>query len=373
MPIPMLRVRYSSPGSRPVASSRTSANSGGDGQDASSIRASTPDGSTRGTFSTRPPPVMWARALTLPVGEDRLEHAEVAAVRLEEGVAERAIEPGRGHIEGDPLEQPPEQRVPVGVRPTRRHADEDVTGGHIGAREQRGPLGDPHQGARDIERAGRVHAGHLGGLAAEERAPGRLARLGHAGDDVGDDVGVEAAGGEVVEEEKRPRRLHQHIVDAVVDDVVADPAQPSGPGRELDLRADSVRRRHQHRVVHRRDRLGREDPAEAPDPLHDLGAVGPLDGDSDLVDGAGAGIDVDAGRGVRAQLGAGRPPADVPAHLHPFELDLGHRLVRRGAGGGEIGRRDQSPRAPAHRSSRRRPSRPGTPVLAILRSSRIAQ
>ena len=30
------------------------------------------------------------------------------------------------------------------------------------------------------------------------------------------------------------------------------------------------------------------------------------------------------------------PPADVPAHLHPVELDPGHRLVRRGAGGGEI-------------------------------------
>ena len=69
-----------------------------------------------------------------------------------------------------------------------------------------------------------VDAGHLGGLAAEQRAPGGGAGLGHPADDLGDDLGVELAGGDVVEEEQRAGRLHEHVADAVVDDVVAEPA-----------------------------------------------------------------------------------------------------------------------------------------------------
>ena len=35
--------------------------------------------------------------------------------------------------------------------------------------------------------------------------------------------------------------------------------------------------------------------------------------------------------------GPRRPPADVAADLHPLEVDAGHRLVRGGAGGGQVG------------------------------------
>ena len=70
-------------------------------------------------------------------------------------------------------------------------------------------------------------------------------------DDLGDEVGVERAGGDVVEEEQRPGRLHEHVVDAVVDDVDADAADLAEAGGQLDLRADAVGRRDEHRVVHR--------------------------------------------------------------------------------------------------------------------------
>ena len=54
-----------------------------------------PSGSTRGRFSGRPPPVMWASALTFPEAERTVEHVQVRTVRLEQGVAERDLEPGR--------------------------------------------------------------------------------------------------------------------------------------------------------------------------------------------------------------------------------------------------------------------------------------
>ena len=59
------------------------------------MSASTSAGRTRGTFSGSPPPVMWASALTPPVARAPLEHGEVVAVRLEQGVAERTVEARR--------------------------------------------------------------------------------------------------------------------------------------------------------------------------------------------------------------------------------------------------------------------------------------
>ena len=69
-------------------------------------------------------------------------------------------------------------------------------------------------------------------------------------DDLGDEIGVELAGSDVVEEEQRARRLHEHVVDAVVDDVGTDAAQDPESGGKFDLGADAVRRGNQHGVVH---------------------------------------------------------------------------------------------------------------------------
>ena len=125
----------------------------------------------------------------------------------------------------------------------------------------------------------------------------------------------------------------------MVDDVGADAADAAEAGGELDLRADAVGRGDEHRIVHRRDRLGREHPAEAADAAHDLGAVGAFDGSLHPGDGPVALVDVDTGVGVRAQRRARRPPPDVPAHLHALELDSCHRLVGDGPRLGEVGAR----------------------------------
>ena len=53
-------------------------------------------------------------------------------------------------------------------------------------------------------------------------------------------VGVDAAGGDVVEEEQRAGALHEHVVDAVVDDVGADAAVATQASGQLDLGADAV-------------------------------------------------------------------------------------------------------------------------------------
>ena len=62
MPTPQLKVRYiSMRATLPVRASQR--NSSGSCQLAASSTAQLPAGSTRGMFSSRPPPVMWASAL----------------------------------------------------------------------------------------------------------------------------------------------------------------------------------------------------------------------------------------------------------------------------------------------------------------------
>ena len=131
----------------PVASSRTRRNSGGTGHEPSSMPASTPGGSTRGRFSGRPPPVMWASALTPPVASAGGEHGEVVAVRCEQGVAERPVERRLGvDVHRHPREQLAQQRVAVGVRPRS-------TRGRRGRRRRRHRRGGAASRARPRRRA----------------------------------------------------------------------------------------------------------------------------------------------------------------------------------------------------------------------------
>ncbi len=80
--------------------------------------------------------------------------------------------------------------------------------------------------------------------AARQRA------FGHAGHDVRRLFRVEPGGGEIIQEEERTRALYQDVVNAVVDDVVADAAIPTGLCGQFDLRANPIGRGHQHGMVH---------------------------------------------------------------------------------------------------------------------------
>ena len=231
------------------------------------------------------------------------------------------------------LEQQPDQRVAVGVRAPAGEADEQVALAEIvGAGPERVPVDDADDGAGDVDRAGHVDAGHLGRLAAEQRTPDGLAGLGHAGHDLGDDLGHERRGGDVVEEEERPGALHEDVVDAVVDEVGTDAPPASVTGGELDLRAHAVGRCDEH--LARTEVVGREEAAEGADLGQHRRRVGRLDHVGQQSDGAIAGVDVDAralGRWSSVHLG-GRS-GDVGTMLRTGEVD------QRDAGVGGIGRR----------------------------------
>ena len=94
-----------------------------------------------------------------------------------------------------------------------------------------------------------VEARHLGGLAAQQRAPVVLAAAGQPLDDLLRHVRRQASGRQVVEKEQRHRALHQDVVDAVIHEVHANGVVTTGHERDLQLGADAVGAGDQHRIA----------------------------------------------------------------------------------------------------------------------------
>ena len=139
------------------------------------------------------------------VGAELAHRVEVGAVGLEQQLGEGAVGAGQrlAVLELVLADDVPNQRVAVGVQSAAGQAEDRVAGAHPGAVDDPVALDHADDEAGEVVVSERVQAGHLRGLAAEERASRRRAGGGDALDDLGELLGVEPAGGEVVEEEDR--------------------------------------------------------------------------------------------------------------------------------------------------------------------------
>ncbi len=162
---------------------------------------------------------------------------------------------------------------------------------------RRAPIHDADDEAGDVVFAVGVEAGHLGGLAAEQRAAVLAAAAGDARDDLFGDVGRQPPGRQVVEEEQRPRALHQDVVDAVVHEIGADRVVAAGHECDFELRADAVRARDEHRLA-KAGGIEREQSAERTDLGQHAGRERRARQGFDASDGFVAGVDVDAGLAI---------------------------------------------------------------------------
>ena len=139
-----------------------------------------------------------------------------------------------------------------------------------------------------------VHAGQLRRLAAEEGGARLLAPGGDAADDGRGRVDRELAGGVVVEEEEGFGTLHDDVVRAHGDEVDADGVVAVEFDGELELRADAVRARDEHRAWPARQ-VDFEEPAEAADAAQDARPVRAAGQWLDVLHQGVTRIDVDAG------------------------------------------------------------------------------
>ena len=151
--------------------------------------------------------------------------------------------------------------------------------------------------AREIVVLVVIHAGHLGRLAADQRATRDAAALGDALDDGGAGLDVELAGGEIVEEEQRLGALDDQVVDAHGDEGGADVVMAAGGDGDLQLGADPVGRGDQQgiAVAELSQVEERAEAAEAGGAAAPRGRPGER---LDRLDQRVAGVDVDTGLSV---------------------------------------------------------------------------
>ncbi len=195
------------------------------------------------------------------------------------------------------------QRIAVGVRAVGSEAQHHVAGLDVLAGDDLALFHHAHRKAGEVVFAHRIHAGHLGGLAADQRAAGLLATVGDALDHFGGGRHVELAAGEVVEEEQRLGALHQDVVHAHRDQVDADGVVAVQLESELEFGAHAVGAGYQHRLLVFFGDL--DQAAEAADAAQDFGAHGALGKGFDVLDQLISGVDVDARVAVGQAVGGG--------------------------------------------------------------------
>ncbi len=142
-----------------------------------------------------------------------------------------------------------------------------------------------------------VHAGHLGGLAADQGAAGLHAALDDAGNHALADADVEFPAGIVIQEKQRLGALHDHVVDAHRDQVDAHAVVPLGVDRQAQFGADAVGSRYQHRFAVAVERH-LDQCAKAADAPEHLGPHRALHARLDPLDKFVAGVNIDPGVAV---------------------------------------------------------------------------
>ncbi len=130
----------------------------------------------------------------------------------------------------------------------RGEPDHRVAGLDIVPRQQRAAFGGADRKAAEVVIAVLVQSGHFGGLAADQRTAGFPAAFGDAGHDGSRRLRIELAAGEIVQEEKRLGALHDEIIDRHRHQVDADAVMQAGLDRDLELGADAIGGRDQHRI-----------------------------------------------------------------------------------------------------------------------------
>jgi len=154
------------------------------------------------------------------------------------------------------------------VEAGRGQPEEDVALAHS-ARQRLLLLDHPHDEAGEVVVVLGVRPRHLRGLPADEGTAELGARPREPGHDLLDLAGVHLPERDVVEEEERGRPLHEDVVDAVGDEVVADRVVHPGEDRDLDLRAHAVGGGHQDGLAVARE-VGPEHAPERADLGQDL-------------------------------------------------------------------------------------------------------
>ena len=179
-------------------------------------------------------------------GLDELaDGGEVAAVGAHEGGADfvaELVDVLFGAIAGGVEEQLESERLAGGVEAVGGTTEEIIAFANGVASDHAGATDDAGEEAGEFVIGVAVEPGSFGGFATEEGAAVGFAGVDETVDDLLDDVRVDEAGSEVIEEEERCGALDGYVVDAVIDEVGADAGVEAELDGELEFAANAVGR-----------------------------------------------------------------------------------------------------------------------------------
>ncbi len=147
---------------------------------------------------------------------------------------------------GDVEDELAREGIAVGMQAGGRQGDQRVARLDIFAGKQFFALDGADDETSKIVLTGRIKTGHFGSFTANERAAGFAARAAHALDELLDDVGLELAHGEIVEEKERLGALDENVVDAVIDEIAADGGVDAHGHGDFEFGADAIGAGDQH-------------------------------------------------------------------------------------------------------------------------------
>src|SRR2546421_3332032 len=188
------------------------------------------------------------------------------------------------------------ERIAVGMRPAGSEPEDHIARYDGAAIDDAILLDHADAEPGEVVFARRIHAGHLGRLAADQRAAGEFAAARNALDDLRGDLRIEFAAGEIVEKEQRLGALYEHVVGAHRYKIDADGVVAAEGEGELQLSAHAIRARDQYGVTVFLRQLAQR--AETTDSRQDFGAQRFTRVRLDRLDQRIAGVDVDPGVAV---------------------------------------------------------------------------
>ncbi len=126
------------------------------------------------------------------------------------------------------------------MQPTGRKSQNDVTFANVFTRQNGVSFNCADAKPREIIIIFGVHAGHLGGFAANQGTACTPTAFGDSGNDVGPGCYVQLCRGEVIQEKKGLGPLYNQIVNAHRDEVDADGVMPVRFDGDFKLGADAI-------------------------------------------------------------------------------------------------------------------------------------
>lgn len=187
-------------------------------------------------------------AMCLDGGPNR---SHIDSCRLQQRLPEALVGAweGSGKVQTLGLQEgPSRQAVAIGVETAGGQTQDHVTLTHVGGIQELLALDRADSEPGQVILAVCVHARHLSGLSAQERAASLSAALCNPRDHIGTHGRLQMTGGKVVEEEERLRPRDQYVVHAHGHQIDAHGVMAIQGESQLELGADSVGAADQHGI-----------------------------------------------------------------------------------------------------------------------------